>query len=77
MQHDIDVMQQKLREFREDSTEKEGRMKLALMNMASVEKQKKLLEEEVKTLMWYIDSIKQLISYLDLGRETRRHYRSV
>lgn len=51
MQHDIDVMQQKLREFREDSTEKEGRMKLTLMNMASVEKQKKLLEEEVKTLM--------------------------
>lgn len=51
MQHDIDVMQQKLREFREDSTEKEGRMKLALMNMASVEKQKKLLEEEVNTLI--------------------------
>ena len=47
MQHDIDVLQQKLRELREDSTEKDAQMKITLMNLSSVEKQKKLLEEEV------------------------------
>ena len=47
MQHDLDLLQQKLRETKEETNEKDGRMKLAVMNLNTVEKQKKYMEDEV------------------------------
>lgn len=47
LQHEVDTLQYKLREAKEESAEKDGQIKLISMNIANVEKQRNMLSDEV------------------------------
>jgi chromosome segregation ATPase len=47
LQEDVDTLQNKLRDIKEECAEKEGQMKVVTMNFSSVEKQRNHLADEV------------------------------
>ena len=48
LQEDVDQLQNKLRDIKEECAEKDGQMKVISMNFASVEKQRNHLADEVR-----------------------------
>ena len=54
VQQELDATQQKLRESKEETAEKEGHIKVLTMNLNSSEKQRLHFADEVKILLKYL-----------------------
>lgn len=49
VQHEVDSLQNKLRETREELSQKDSQLKLAINNMGNNEKQRHYLQDEVRS----------------------------
>lgn len=59
LQQEIDQLQLKLREAREELIEKDGQIKLTALNLSNIEKQRKLLSDEVVFLIIFVNKKQQ------------------